>query len=148
MKRSVFIAAGMIVSLAVYAQKVKEADVPVAVKEAFKKAYTAAKEVKWEKEEAGFEAEFEVGEMDQSVVYDASGRLIETEVEIKMEELPSAARDYVSKSYKGAKIKEATRITDARGIVTYEAEIKNKELIFDDTGKFIREEKDSHEDKD
>lgn len=143
-----FIAAGVMISLAACAQKMKEADVPSAVRDAFKKAHNDAKEVKWEKEGGNFEAEFEVGEVDQSVVYDASGKLIETEVEIKVDELPAGVKDYVAKNYKDAKIKEATKITDAKGTVTYEAEIKDKDLIFDSNGKFIKEEKDTHEDKD
>src|ERR1700741_2882999 len=100
MKKTMLFAAGFMISLAACAQKVKEADVPSAVKDAFKSSYKDAKEVKWEKEGANFEAEFEVGEIDQSVVYDATGHLIETEVEIKVDELPSAAKDYITKNYK------------------------------------------------
>lgn len=148
MKKSMFIAAGLMISLAACAQKVKESDVPAVVKDAFKKTYKDVKEVKWEKEGANFEAEFEVGETDQSVVFDPTGQVIETEIEIKVDELPSGVKDYIAKSYKDAKIKEATRITDAKGTVTYEAEIKDKDLIFDSNGKFIKEEVDTHEDKD
>ena len=148
MKKSMFIAAGLIISLAACAQKVKESDVPAVVKDAFKKTYKDVKEVKWEKEGANFEAEFEVGETDQSVVFDATGQVIETEIEIKVDELPSGVKDYVAKNYKDTKIKEATKITDSKGTVTYEAEIKGKDLIFDANGKFIKEEVDTHEDKD
>lgn len=140
MKKSMFIAAGLIISLAACAQKVKEANVPTAVKDSFKKSYKDAKEAKWEKEGANFEAEFEIGETEQSVLIDASGRILETEVEIKVEELPTAVKDYITKNYKDAKIKEAAKITDTKGMVNYEAEIKGKDLIFDSTGKFIKEE--------
>lgn len=148
MKKSMFIAAGLMISLAACAQKVKESDVPAVVKDAFKKAYKDVKEVKWEKEGANFEAEFDVGETDQSVAFDATGQVIETEIEIKVEELPTGVKDYVAKNYKDTKIKEATKITDSKGTVTYEAEIKDKDLIFDTNGKFIKEEVDTHEDKD
>ncbi|PBQ32770.1 hypothetical protein CNR22_13635 [Sphingobacteriaceae bacterium] len=148
MKKSILITAGLMISLAACAQKVKESEVPAVVKDAFKKSYKDAKEVKWEKEGANFEAEFEIGETDQSVAFDATGHLVETEVEIKVEELPSGAKDYFAKNYKDTKIKEATKITDAKGTVTYEAEIKGKDLIFDSTGKFIKEEVDTYEDKD
>ena len=143
-----FIVAWLIVSLAACGQKLSEADVPMAVKDAFKKVHKDAKEVKWEKEGANFEAEFEIGETDQSVVFDATGHLVETEVEIKVDELPSDVKDYIAKNCKDAKIKEATKITDSKGTVTYEAEIKGKDLIFDTTGKFIKEEMDTHKDKD
>lgn len=143
-----FITTGLMISLAACGQKLKESDIPAAVKDAFSKSYKDAKEVKWEKESANFEAEFEIGETDQSVVYDATGNLVEIEIEIKVDELPSAVKDYVSKNYRGVKIKEATKITDAKGTITYEAEIKDKDLIFDSNGKFIKEEVDTDEDKD
>ncbi len=148
MKKSMLIAAGLIISLAACGQKLMEADVPAVVKEAFKKSHNDAKEVRWEKEDANYEAEFEIGESDQSVVYDAAGHLIETETEINVKELPPAVKDYVSKNYKDAKIKEASKITDAKGTVTYEAEIKEKDLIFDSKGKFIKEEVQANDDKD
>jgi hypothetical protein len=148
MKESMFITAGLIVSLAACGQKLKEADVPMVVKDAFKKAHKDVKEVKWEKEGANFEAEFEIGEVDQSVVFDATGQIIETEIEIKVDQLPSAVKDYVAKNHKDTKIKEATKITDSKGIVSYEAEIKGKDLIFDNNGKSIKEEADTDEDKD
>jgi hypothetical protein len=141
MKKSIFIVAGLMISLAACAQKVKESDVPSVVKDGFKQSYKDAKEVKWEKEGANFEAEFEVGETDQSVVLDATGNIIETEIEIKIGELPLAVKDYVAKNYKDNKIKEATKIT-------YEAELKGKDLIFDSTGKFIKEEAGTNEKKD
>lgn len=148
MKKSMFITAGLIVSLTACGQKLKEADVPAVVKDAFKMAHKEAKEVKWEKEGANFEAEFEIGEVDQSVVFDATGQIIETEIEIKIDQAPPAVRDYVAKNYKDSKIKEATKITDSKGAVSYEAEIKDKDLIFDNNGKFIKEEVDTNEDKD
>jgi len=148
MKKTILIVAGSVISLVTCAQKVKDSDIPASVKDAFKNAYKDAKDVKWEKEGANFEAEFEIGETDQSAVYDALGKLIETEVEIKTDELPAAAKDHLSKNYKDVKIKEATRITDANGIVTYEAEIKGKDLIFDNNGKFIKEKTESKKNKD
>jgi hypothetical protein len=140
MKKIMFITAGLALSLAVSAQKAREADVPAAVKESFKKSHPNAKEVKWEKEGANYEAEFETGETEQSVVYDVSGRLVETEVEIKPDELPSTVKVYITEHRKGMRIKEASKITDAKGTVSYEAEIKGKDLLFDSNGKFIKEE--------
>lgn len=139
MKKSIFIAAGLMISLAASAQKVKESEVPAIVKDAFNKAHKDAKDIKWEKEGANFEAEFETGDHEQSAVYDAAGRLVETELEISAEALPAAVKAYVAKNHRDAKIKEAAKITDAKGVVTYEAEIKGKDLIFDSNGKFIKE---------
>jgi len=140
-KLALVLAATMIASLS-FAQTLKEKGVPAAVKTAFQQKYPNAKETKWEKENSNFEAEFEINETDYSVLIDASGNILETEIEIDNNALPSNVRDYVSKNYSGQKIKEAAKITDAKGIVTYEAEIKGEDLLFDSNGNFIKEEKD------
>ena len=50
--------------------------------------------------------------------------------------------EYVKKTYKEDEVKEASKITDANGTVTYEAEVKGKDLIFDSNGNFIKAIKD------
>ena len=47
---------------------------------------------------------------------------------------------YISQNFKGAKIKEAGKVTDASGKHMFEAEIKGKDLIFDEKGVFIKED--------
>lgn len=128
------------------AQKLKETDVPAPVKEALKKQYPNAKVEKWEKEGANYEAEIEQGKSEMSVVFDATGKLVETEVEIKVSELPKAISDYVSKNMAGKKIKEASKITMADGSVMYEAEIDNTDYIFDSNGTLIKKETDTEKD--
>lgn len=123
------------------AQKMQDKDVPAIIKSAFQKQYPDAKEVKWEKENGNYEAEFELKETEHSALFDTSGNIIESEVEISSDTLPANAKEYVSKNYSGQKIKEAAKITDAKGTVTYEAEIKGKDLIFDSNGNFIKEVK-------
>ena len=148
MKKPMFIAAGLLIWSAACAQDLKEAEVPAAVKESFRKAHPVVKDLRWEKEGANFEAEFKAGKMEQSIVYDPSGQLIETEIEIKAEELPAAAKDYLSKNHNHEKVREASKITDAKGVVSYEAEVKDKDLIFDSNGKFNREQADEAGEKD
>ena len=128
------------------AQKVSDKEVPTTVKNTLQKNYPNAKELKWEKEKGNYEAEFEVNEADYSVLIDVSGNIIETEVEIKIDELPANAKAYISKNYAGQKIKEAAKITDSKGVVTYEAEIKGKDLIFDSNGNFIKKETENDND--
>jgi hypothetical protein len=139
-KLALMMVAGLITSFAI-AQKLSDKDVPQPVKSAFQKAYPNAKEVKWEKEGSNYEAEFDYNKADHSVLFDANGSLIETEVEIEVNQLPKGVLEYVAKNYQGQKIKEAAKITDAKGVVTYEAEIKGKDLIFDSNGNFIKEVK-------
>lgn len=132
--------AAMITSLT-FAQKTQDKNVPAAVKSSFQKQYPDAKEVKWEKENGNYEAEFEQTETDYSVLLDASGNILETEIEISSDALPAKAKEYISKNYAGQKIKEAAKIIDAKGTVTYEAEIKGTDLLFDSNGVFIKEVK-------
>ncbi|MEI6408104.1 MAG: PepSY-like domain-containing protein [Bacteroidota bacterium] len=115
-----------------YGQKLKSADVPAAVKTAFEKAYPNATKVNWEKEDTGYEAEFKIGSKDeQSIVFDASGKWLEKEIEINKADLPAP----VLAALKGKRIKEASKITKADGTVLYEAEVKHKDLLFDGNGK-------------
>lgn len=124
-----------------FAQKVSEKDVPQAVKSSFQKIYPNAKDVKWEKEGSNYEVNFDFSKTEYSVLFDANGNLIETEVEIPVDQLPKGIFDYVATHYKGQKIKEAAKITDSKGVVTYEAEIKGLDLLFDSQGTFIKEVK-------
>lgn len=126
----------------VNAQRVSDAEVPKVVRAALQKDYPNTKALKWEKENGNYEAGFEISETDYSVLLDASGNILETEVEISIASLPANAKYYVAQKYPGKKIKEAAKITDVKGVVTYEAEVSGKDLIFDNSGKFLKEVKD------
>lgn len=116
--------------------------VPAAVKAAFKSQFPSETVIKWEKKKGMFEADYISGGNDRSVTFDAAGNVKFTEMEIPVSELPLAARDLIVHRYKKKKIKSASRITDASGIVTYEVDIAGKDLIFDAQGKYLRIEKD------
>ncbi len=136
------------ISLTSSCQKLKDSDVPANVKQTLTELYPNAKVSKWEKEKGNYEAEFENNKVETSVLIDADGKLMETEVEIAVNELPSAVNDYVSKNFSSKKITEASRITDNAGVVTYEAEVAKKDLIFDSAGNYIKTESDDHDDED
>jgi hypothetical protein len=129
-----------------HAQKLPENKVPKAVRDGFSKQYPNTK-AKWEKEDGNYEAVFTSKGTEMSVVITNNGTIIETEMEIPASALPGSVATYIAQHYKGAKVKEAAKITDARGTVTYEAEIKDRDLIFDTNGKFIREVKKSKKEK-
>jgi hypothetical protein len=142
MKKIILMLLASLMASLSYAQKIHEKDVPVTVKEAFKKQYPAAKEVKWENESGNYEAEFEMGEIESSVLIDEKGTILETEVEIALDKLPAGVMNYVKTNYAGQKVKEAAKIIDSKGAVTYEVEIEGKDVIFDSNGKFVKEIKD------
>ena len=148
MKNGIIIVALSLGFGSAYAQKMKEADVPAAVKESFTKKYAGAKVEKWEKEGAEFEAEFDMNKEEMSASFDASGNFLQAEVEIKVADLPKAVSEYVTKNLAGKKIKEASKITDAKGVVMYEAEVGEADYIFDANGVFIKKEVETDKDDD
>jgi len=142
MKSLLSILAVVLVAGCANAQKLKEAQVPAPVVSAFHKMYPALKDYQWNLEDGNYEAEYSVNKMEAAVSFDKSGNLLETEKEIAVKDLPAAVAAYVTKNYAGATIKEASEITDAKGVKTYEAEIKGKDIVFDANGNFLKEEKD------
>ena len=123
------------------AQDLKEKDVPMAVKTAFVKKYPDAKKVNWEKEKGNYEANWggKSGE-DNSAMFTPTANFLELVQAIPVDQLPAGVATYIAKHYKGAKIKEAGKVTDATGKHMFEAEIKGKDLIFDEKGVFIKED--------
>lgn len=53
-------------------------------------------------------------------------------------QVTSNVAPYVAKHYNAAKMTEAVKITDASGKHMFEAEIKGKDLIFDEKGIFLK----------
>ena len=140
MKKIIVTAIAILSSNMIFAQKTK--DVPAPVKAAFQKQYPNVSKVEWEKEDGNYEAEFDINKIENSVLYDSSGKLLETEMEIQLKDLPAGVLEYVQTNYKGQKVNEAAKITDANGTVTFEAEIGKMDVIFDEKGKFLKEKKD------
>lgn len=123
------------------AQKLKETQIPSAIRYAFKKKYPNTP-ARWEKENNNFEANFKKDGKIMSALINKAGTILETETDIAVDELPKAAQSYLKVHYKVAKIKEAAKIVKAKGEVNYEGEVNGKDVIFDTNGKFIKEAKD------
>jgi len=142
MKKAFVLAAIILfVSTSLNAQDLKAKDVPAVVKEALMKKYPEAAKVSWEKEKGNYEANWggKSGE-DNSVMFTPTGTFIEIVKAIPVSDLPKSIAPYIKAHYNGAKIKEAGKVTDAAGKTMYEAEIKGKDLIFDENGKFMKKD--------
>ena len=142
MKKSILLLVIGFTTFSACAQKIKEAEVPTSVKSAFTKQYPAVKDVKWELEDGKYEAGFDLNKVKTSVLIDPSGNITETETKIAVSALPKTVADYCAKNYADKKIAEASKIVDAKGVITYEAEINKMDVLFDTNGKFIKESKD------
>ncbi len=123
------------------AQNLKSSDVSAAAKSALLKKYPEATKVTWEKEKGNFEANWggKSGE-DMSVMFTPDGTFVEQVAAISPNELPPAIAMYVKQHYKGVKITEAGKVTDANGATKYEAEVKGKDVIFDEKGNLLKKE--------
>lgn len=122
----------------------KQPVVPQVVLQAFAKDYPGYKAT-WDAEDGGFEAMFTVNGVEASANYSKTGVRESYEVEINVTDLPAAVTSYVKTNYAAYKLTEAAKMTDDKNVVTYEAEVKkdgkSMDLIFDSTGKFIKQEK-------
>lgn len=128
--------------------KVSEKAVPDAVKATFALLYPAATVDEWDKEDDfTYEANFKKDGKAVSVIFSVDGKVKKTEEEMNTTALPSAISNHVNSNYNNATIENAEKITDAYNIVTYEVEIKNKDLHFDANGNFIKEVTGSGKDK-
>ena len=115
--------------------------IPTEVKTAFGKSFPGISVKKWEKEHGNYEANFSKDGKSMSATFTAAGVLEETETDIKVSELPADAESYIKTHYKGDTIKEAA-IVEKGGKKMYEAEVKGKDILFDESGKFLKEQED------
>ena len=129
----------MLFVLAVPYAQAQKLVVPEVVKAKVKALYPQANDVDWELEDGNYEAEIEQkGSSDVSVVLNAQGSVLETETEIKVSELPTAVRTYVTQQLGNKKIKEAAKIVKADNTVEYEAQVGKKDYLFDSVGVFLK----------
>lgn len=137
--KKILLALTVFITATAFAQKT---DATAQAKTAFAKAFPTASKAVWEKEGKDFEVSFETAGKKMSAIYDAKGILKESEVTIPVSALPAAVTTYLNQHYKGIPVKGAAKITKPDGSINYEAEIKGKDVLFDASGKFIKEAKD------
>ena len=123
------------------AQVVKETEVPTGIKTAFEKLYPTAKVDKWEKDKLNYEAEFKNDKTETSVVFGPNNNLLETGIVIEVSNLPKTVINYCKKKYPDQKIAQAEKITNYKGVITYEAEVNDMDVLFSADGTFIKASK-------
>jgi len=152
MKQLLITLMAMIAVSVCHGQKLKESEIPTAVKQSFQKQFPTAKSVTWEKEgENEIEAEFKNGSIEQSAEFDKDGRWLSTETEIKESELPAAVRSLIAKDFQGYKISESEKIEKANKEISYEVEVEKEkseyEVNISADGKLISKEEKKHKEK-
>ena len=122
----------------------EKVNVPAVVKKANMERYPESKthHITWEKENGNYEANWggKDGEAN-SVQYTPSGTFIEIVKEIPVNDLPKGVTSYAKEHYKTTKFGDVGKVLDAQGKTSYEVEIHGKDVIFDENGNFVKEEK-------
>jgi uncharacterized lipoprotein NlpE involved in copper resistance len=118
-------------------------NVPKAVSDAFTKKFPGATNVKWDKENKNeYEAEFTLNGKSGSANFLTDGSWVETEMEINVSDLPAAASTSVKTKYPGATIIKVYKLDNAKGELTYEAELKTgnkkKEMVLKADGTIVK----------
>lgn len=145
MKKLMGIMSAVLLASCANAQKVDVSKVPDVVKKSFTKNFTGVSSAKWDKEGKDYEASFKKDGHDMSALFMTDGMLMETETDIAVTELPAVVIEYVKTHYKGKAIKEAAIIIKANGVKNYEAEVDEMDVLFDASGKFLKEVKEDEE---
>lgn len=141
MKQILMCAIASLLIFPAMAQLVDAASVPSEVKNSFAKQYPG-NQGKWELENGKYEVSFKQGDNNMSMLIEPNGSIAQTEMEIKVADLPSAAKAYVKQYYRKY-IDQASKITMADGTINYEAEVAGVDVLFDTNGKFLKEMKES-----
>ena len=126
-------------------EKVSETrKVPQTIEDAFKKNHPTATILKWNDEPPIWEAKYQDDKEKGAVSFDSIAQITETELviaESELQNLPSIPK-YIKENYPTEVIKGCEKIDKQNGVIIYEIQITGKELLFDNTGKFLSEELD------
>ncbi|MFM2225476.1 MAG: hypothetical protein RJA07_1678 [Bacteroidota bacterium] len=140
MKKIKILIALLFTSQFLFAGKISEYEVPKEVKTKFAEMFPNQYVSKWEFEYGNYEAEFSINKVETSALFSPAGQWLQTETAIKIDVLPISVIEYISKNLAGKKIKEAAKTIDAKGNITYEAEVGGEDYIFDAKGNFLRKQ--------
>ncbi len=106
MKKSIFVIAVLAISLVACTQ-----NPPKSVADNFNKKFQNATKVKWDQEEENeWEAEFKMNGDAMSASFDNAGKWLETEKELKQNQLPAAVQNSFNSQYADYKMNEAAEI--------------------------------------
>jgi hypothetical protein len=123
-----------------YSQNLPEEQVPSPVKDKLYAKFKAA-DVTWEMEDDVYEAQYLENGMNKSIQINSSGEVILIETQIDPVTMPQAIHNYINEVYQGAEISEAEYI-ETKDANSYKVELLHNgntiELIFDETGNFLR----------
>ena len=110
----------LVAGTSAFAQKITADKVPAAVKQAFQTKFPKATAAKWEMEKKDYEVGFKLNGTEGSANFDATGKWLETETEIKYEALPQAVKATITNKFAGYKAGETNKVETPDKGVLYE----------------------------
>ena len=143
MKKIVIVlSACLLISLMGYSQKITPDKVPAPVKQAFAKKFPTATDIKYEMEKKDYEINFNDKGVEMSANFDATGKWLETETEMKESDLPKEVSASEVKNFTGFKISEVAKVETSNKELIYEIEIKKgkerNEIQFSPNGDILK----------
>ncbi|ABG60148.1 hypothetical protein [Cytophaga hutchinsonii] len=126
-------------SYQMYAQSdtIKDPGVPKQVETSFEKNHPNAKQVNWIKEDQTYIASYKEHNVNQWTSYDNLGKLLENKWKIPVTELPFSAQNHARKNNTEG-VQEYYKITNFKGVVSYEIATPSKEFFFDSAGALVK----------
>lgn len=123
--------------------KEKEEVVPEAVQQAFQKKYPGENDPDWEQDDHGYwESHFKKDGEKYRADFNADGSWVETENDIKKEELPEAIKKVIQDKYAEYEITEVEHVENAEKGEFYDVEFKQKgknlDVMFRKDGSIIK----------
>ncbi len=122
-------------------QKVKDADLPAAIKTSFQSEFPNAGDVEWILKDGHYKVEFEINDVDNIAAFDASGKLIKKGVEIKENELPAAVTSALQSAHAGKGIDDVYKMEKdgtSYYLVKFNGNPKTK-VMYSEDGQEIKE---------
>ncbi len=143
MKKIVIVlSACLLISLMGYSQKITPDKVPAPVKQAFAKKFPTATDIKYEMEKKDYEINFKDKGVEMSANFDATGKWLETETEMKESDLPKEVSASEAKNFTGFWISEIAKVETPDKELIYEIEIKKgkerNEIQFSPNGDILK----------
>jgi len=133
MKNIILISACFLIVSFTFSQELTPASVPNAVKTNFSKQFPSAKMIKYEREDSYYKISFLNLAKSCIVEYNASGNLLETEIEVAPAALPKEVSSSAAKNFPGYTIVTAVRREAPDKGICFEMDLKK-----DDAGYSVR----------
>lgn len=140
MKNRLLLALALSFSGFSYAQDIPAKDVPLEVRNSFKKAFPNATKVEWELKGDLYNADFDIGRRDHEVWFTNKGAIVKHKKEIRAKELPVEVSNVIKKNYSGYRIDDVDQFEEGK-VFLYKVELKKvgeeKKVVFDAKGNVV-----------